>query len=215
MQSGLNGWLLDNVPPKTILDVQYRAGGILPSEMLLFVSSAMRQGCDVVIESGRSLGYSTRVLAKFVHQWRVESHEIADNYEADIKTLEDIDARRVHLWSGDGRRSIPLAVQQRDARIAVLLDGPKGEAAFRLMDEILPKVALCAIHDCHATREDGTPNPARSMAEDHGGLLVEGDVSGPWHWMDRQAVEVGGYASRDEMVRYGYTLAMFKGGAWR
>ncbi|MEX0717774.1 MAG: glycosyltransferase [Planctomycetaceae bacterium] len=205
-----------------VCSIGYRESGVLPSEMLLFAGLCAEQHVTRLFESGRKQGYSTRVLAA-VDPTRpvtsIEREPIAD-IDRELGTRH----ANLTLLVGDSDTLLPEAVNaaaQAGERVAVLLDGPKGERALRLLEPLLPRLVFAAIHDASRDRRapgGGTePNPVRGrLAEDeHVVFFSDDDVYlEQWGELDRPAWE-GSYADRDQLTRHGFTLAVIRGGRWR
>lgn len=188
-------------------DVKPVAGGILASEMLLFLAAVKYHGIRNVIESGRRNGYSTAILGECIERCKllsVASIEI-DPIEAVDDALE-MKYRHLALVKGDGEREVPKMYARMSLPTALLLDGPKGPKAANLADRCNPP--LFAIHDCHRWHEGGVENPWRKEAERRypNAIFSDDDL---WleefcdldrdHWRKD-------YSSRAEMTAAGLTL---------
>jgi len=127
-------------------DIMPQHSGILPSEMLLFVSQCLERGVPHVIESGRLRGYSTEVLAKFKDFWHVTSIE----KRPDRPTDQRLAARYKHvmLLCGDGVRLVRDSLTSHP-RSGILLDGPKGLAGLKLFWNIRRNATVVGIHDLY------------------------------------------------------------------
>lgn len=184
--------------------VDVRAGGVLPSEMMLFVSLCLQQEVSRVFESGRCRGYSTEVLCQWPDRWIVRSCE-----RSPMRAWDDVLLDRYQtliVSKGRGELVLPRWVldAEADHRIAVLLDGPKQGEALDLGRSLAPSVAFYGVHDlldvpsgdaCFSTR---VPSWASR-----------------WGVLDDPSVEHGGYASRHEMTAQSMGLTVFPGGRWR
>jgi len=120
-------------------------GGILPSEMLLFVSQCLEHKVSHVIESGRSLGHSTEILAQFPDYWRVTSIEKTPEREADRRLRK---YEHIRLLHGNGR-SMMRDLLEAHPGAALLLDGPKGVIGLALYWKHRKEIALAGVHDLH------------------------------------------------------------------
>lgn len=148
----------------------YKARGVLNSEIALFLSAARFARATVVVESGRANGHSTRVLARNLE--RTETRF----YSVELSPIATTDEELAHLFGqqpgfslivGDSRVEVlSLLNQYPGERFAVLIDGPKGmrsiDFARRLVAE--PNVSLVAIHDLRAI-VDTKPSSIRNAFE--------------------------------------------------
>jgi len=131
----------------------YEERGVLHSEMLAVCSAFEALGVDVVIESGRCRGQSTRILAEFFAgaPTKVVSVELVRDANADFAETRLGGYGNVELLYGDTERMLPELLERfRGRRIGLLLDGPKGVAALSLSRrafESSPDVAVSCIHD--------------------------------------------------------------------
>ena len=119
-------------------------GAIFPREMAYFLSEASRARVTHVIECGRQDGFSTRIL-----------HEYAASH---VVTVDSIDyavmlpgAWNVYQHSGDAFELLPKLVREisHTARIALLIDGPKGASALALVSALAldRRIVLVAMHN--------------------------------------------------------------------
>ncbi|MFM9995472.1 MAG: hypothetical protein ACKVU4_06675 [Phycisphaerales bacterium] len=153
----------------------YQERGILNSEMLAVCGTCDRLGVDVILESGRCRGQSTLVLARYFlnRSVRIVSVELDRNEEGGVNSVF-AEARlapfkSVELLYGDGTRIIPeLLRTMPDARVAVLLDGPKGMPAVGFLDNLFAEHANVAAAFLHDTRR-GTPQRAELERADRPG----------------------------------------------
>jgi hypothetical protein len=118
------------------------------SELLLFLTVAELLDVDRVIESGRYRGYSTQILAEYFTDSgpSVVSINLRQGTEADRIARERLSGMTTELKYGDSRETLPEELVDSSA---VLIDGPKGDAALELALELLDreKTALVAVHD--------------------------------------------------------------------
>ncbi len=150
---------------------EYVDRGILNSEMLVVVALIRALGIEVVVESGRYLGQSTRVLAEslpegcILHSIELSKNEIALQAEERLRPYADI---RLHY--GDSRSVIPAILEaERGKRIALLLDGPKGPDAFQLLSDSIAShsnVLLGFVHDLRNSHP-GMLNPNRVIVHEY------------------------------------------------
>ena len=133
-------------------DLDYREKGIINSEMLAVLAVTKQMNIELIIESGRYSGQSTKVLAEFykgtdVRIISIEHNrgEIAKQAEKDLAGYKNLE-----LLYGDSNVVVPRLFKTNQARrTAVLIDGPKGEAALKLMLSTLshPNVLVGFVHD--------------------------------------------------------------------
>ena len=173
---------------------------ILPSEMLLFCALAGSQNVECVVESGRRHGYSTEVLAR--QGWRVLSIDTHPNQEADSR----LHYGNLTLLSGDGLTRVPELLTGR--RAAVLLDGPKGMVALRLLDSIRDQIVLGAIHDCY----QGT-DVRRELTQRGAVFSDDPEFLAEFGELDTEMLVHRGYDSHD-FLREANVLGILKGGRW-
>ena len=124
----------------SIRDVVFEDRGILNSEMLLVCSMILEKNIDVLIESGRFLGQSTEVLARFFlgKPVIIESIEIFRDKNAEHVEEKLTYYENVHLLYGDAQSLVPNLVRKyRGKNIAILFDGPKGLEAIRVYQKAL------------------------------------------------------------------------------
>eukprot|EP00913_Durusdinium_trenchii_P013432 g12613.t1 len=202
----------------TCAAVAYRESGILPSEMLLLLSLCAQQQVGTVIESGRKQGYSTEVLVQSGMQ--IISIEQSPDRETDARLQSACPG--IELLTGDACRRLPELLRQRAAteRVAVLLDGPKGERALRLIEPLLPDVAFVALHDAsrHRLGHSGQTeaNPIRRILEESSHDVGFSDTLSEVlpESLDEPAWTPHA-ADRREFTQHGFTLAIIRGGRWR
>lgn len=149
-------------------DVAYREGGMLPSEVLAFLSAVILSEVDIVIESGTGLGYSIEVMASVLESSNITLFTIDDTeasfYQKEIDwywegqhTHYGHVANRlrrfsnVHVSKGNSFRVIPELLKEfHGKRIALLVDGPKDFTGLYVCLKAINQtkdVRFCAIHD--------------------------------------------------------------------
>lgn len=144
--------------------------GILNSEMLAVCSVAEELGAEVFIESGRWLGQSTEILARYFEgkPVLVESVEAFHDENAVHVEKKLAGKNNLHLLYGDANLVIPrLAQKYRGKKVALLFDGPKGEAAldvFRLALLKNDQVVAGFFHDMRRPTPE-MPNCSRQEME--------------------------------------------------
>ena len=115
--------------------IPYQPKSIFPSEMFLFTTLVAMTGVDHIVESGGRAGGSTSYLSKL----SIKIDSVSDSPVDGIKT-----------HSGDGCLLVPKIISASKAnKIAVLIDGPKDQAAVDLANEVLKdeRVQFVAVHD--------------------------------------------------------------------
>jgi len=131
----------------------YEERGILHSEMLAACGTFETLDVDVVIESGRCRGQSTRILAEHFAGSRtaIVSIELMRDENAEFAEARLRQHPHVELLYGDSEHLLPeLLDRHRGKRIGLLLDGPKGVAAMNLADRLFalsPDLLVACIHD--------------------------------------------------------------------
>lgn len=143
----------------------YEERGILHSEMLAVCAVCDELNVDVIIESGRCRGQSTLMLARYFsgRTTRIISVDLDrdENAVGAEERLAPYDS--VELLYGDSRARIPKLVQRFGGeRCALLLDGPKGEAAVSLVKEALGKSGSVVVTFFHDARP---PSPIRDIVQ--------------------------------------------------
>ena len=121
--------------------VPYRHKGMFYSEVFLFLEACANHGVNLIIESGVKNGMSTRLIAS---AW---PGELISVDKAAVPPDAVIGVDFIH---GDSRIMVPAILSESHGRrVGVLIDGPKGEAALALKDQIWAEaeVRLVAIHD--------------------------------------------------------------------
>jgi hypothetical protein len=122
-------------------ELPYRRKGMFYSEVFLFLQRCAAHRVDLIIESGVKFGMSTALLAS---AWPGDLMSI----DKDSGSLEPVQG--VQFFHGDSREVIPAILKEsRGRRVGVLIDGPKGATALRLMADSMraEEVKLVGIHD--------------------------------------------------------------------
>jgi len=133
-------------------ELELTENSVLFSEAFAFASFCRLHGVTTIFESGVYKGVSSEL-------WSLLAAEVAG---VDIFLTEEAKARlakrpNVRLMEGDGRVLLPQLLDERpDQRVAVFIDGPKGELAIHLALSLreLPQVAFVAIHDMEPYRQE-------------------------------------------------------------
>jgi len=146
-----------DVFPK-VLDGPGYGGAIIYSEGYAICSLVEFFKVNKIIESGICNGGSTRMLYSYfkdkdVSMISIERDKIRDDLINDLSS-------KVTFARGLSQEVIPKALETetkvKDARIGVVLDGPKREAAIKLANQCLqyPEVKFVLIHDmCKKNKE--------------------------------------------------------------
>lgn len=152
-----------------VRSIPYRHRGVYPSEMCMFLQLCEKHAVNRIIESGIRNGYSTTVLAA-----------------AGFGPVTSIDWRHINLeppagvtfHKGDAFELVPMLLKQHAAdRIAVLLDGPKGERA-RLLKAICLTCSCVQFVACH----DQSPGFGETLHSSHvGDRSLDSDIPSEWH----------------------------------
>lgn len=126
--------------------------GIFTSEALLVVAITESLGVNLLIESGRARGYSTKLFAEFFKDnddFKIVSID-KDKCSKDVKYSEAQLSRysNVLLKYGDAKKTLSNYV---DANCVVFIDGPKGDEALLLAADLIntEKVKAVFIHDLY------------------------------------------------------------------
>jgi len=155
---------LKNVPSfaDIIKNIKYENKGIFNSEMLLVISLFKYFNLNLMIESGRSKGYSTQLLAESLKSpkiriFSVEYEKYNSNVIISYEKLKKY--KNLHLLFGNSFKIVPKIITDQ---CFVLIDGPKGMKSIELAVEILknPLVKGVFIHDMHQN------TPYRFFAEE-------------------------------------------------
>lgn len=144
----------------------YEERGILHSEMLAVCAVCDELDVEVIIESGRCRGQSTLVLARYFqgHDTTIISIELERDENALFAAQRLAPYNHVQLIYGDSQSIMPTLIQQlTDKRIAILLDGPKGQVAIDLLRGLLSDWAHIVSAFFHDTRK---ATPQRCSLED-------------------------------------------------
>jgi SAM-dependent methyltransferase len=153
----------------------YEERGILHSEMLAVCGVSSLLGVDVVIESGRCRGQSTLVLAKFFERTKTKIVSIEWMRDENAAFAEQRLApyKHVELLYGNAARLVPQVLSRYPGqRVALLLDGPKGQEAIDLARAAFassPHLCAAFIHDMRIDtpqRPAAAKEPLRSFFTD-------------------------------------------------
>jgi len=137
----------------------YYDRGILPSEAFAFISLCKAFNVDMVIESGTAFGQSCFLFAKYLNipvhtiddisHYGNEAHDVAKNR---CKHLD------VTFHNGNSLNVLPKLIKEySDKKIAVFIDGPKGDTARRLREDVWKNdnVLIAGCHDMSSENKFG------------------------------------------------------------
>ncbi|MFX1328185.1 MAG: hypothetical protein ACFE91_08580 [Promethearchaeota archaeon] len=135
---------------KSIYGLKYEPKGIFYSEMLLFIAISKKLGVNLLIESGRARGQSTKIIAEnFKEQsYQIKSVEFV-KYSSDVKISYNRlkEYKNIDLIFGNSFEILPKLVREE---CCVLIDGPKSGAINLAIDMLKnPLVKAIFIHDMH------------------------------------------------------------------
>jgi hypothetical protein len=128
--------------------------GMLNSELLLVYWAVKRLGIERIVESGRWLGHSTLTLSRLFEGTPVTIESVDFS-----KTAASIECERrlanrtnVRLHYGDAFKVLPEILSWHAGPTALLVDGPKGADAVRLIEDCFSRfeqVAAAFLHDSY------------------------------------------------------------------
>lgn len=191
--------------------VEPQGGGVLLSELLLFLSCCEVMGVRHIVESGRKYGYSTSIFCEWASRRdaKVASVEWTPIRSVD-EAIRDKYGWHISLLCGDGHKLISKLVTEKSA---LLMDGPKGYEAVEMIAELKPLFG--AVHDIPKFSSGDTPSVYRRDIEE---LFPNALWSDDDAWleefaeMDRPYWSYGNnYRSREEMTRNAFTLCILPG----
>lgn len=141
--------------------LKYRRKSIFPSEMFMFYRASAAYEIDHVIESGVGYGGSTRYLIKLFPGVRVTSID---------KNVAD-PGLPVEFIRADAMDAIPYVINHSNGKnLAVLIDGPKGDKAKKVVDALMriKRVKVIAVHDMQSS--DGINSRDKDFRSEFGHL---------------------------------------------
>ena len=144
-----------------VKDIKYEKGGIFNSEMLLITSLIKDFDINLIIESGRANGQSTKIFSEVLRdpKYKIISIEY-DKYDPEVKhSYKRLKYyKKLLLLFGDSNKIIHNYITED---CFLLIDGPKRLGAIKLSIECLknPLVKAVFIHDLHKD------SPFRKYAE--------------------------------------------------
>lgn len=117
--------------------VPYQAKGIWYTEAFLFCSICDILGVNAIIESGMANGCSTELFANYfdfdILVYDNNQYGIFEETSNRLKKYNNL-----HMFNGDSNKLIPETVElNKDAKLGIFIDGPKGFGARELRDNLL------------------------------------------------------------------------------
>lgn len=136
----------------------YEKRGILHSEMLAICAVCDQLDIEVIIDSGRARGQSTYTLAEYFRDTHIKIISIDWKGSTYFNEEDDVFAKErlarfqnVDILYGNSSRVIPKLIGDlAGKRVAVLLDGPKGQEAVELLSVLTSKhsnIVVAFLHD--------------------------------------------------------------------
>lgn len=201
--------------------IAFRAGGILPSEAVVLWCLCRHLGVGGIVESGRHLGYSTEVLLAFASLYclpmvSIDRCPLAAR-DAELTEKFNLPSHGRRLVTGEASHLLTKVVASMH-RPLVFLDGPKGAAAVDMLHVVRKTIAVGAVHDmsCRSYGQNGSqPNMGRAAAAEWPDVAFTDEhwVTSAYGDLDRAAWHPD-YSSREELVAYGFTIAVLPGLRW-
>lgn len=196
---------------KSILDglvgEAYEPRGIPHSEMWLILYTIHRLGIKRIIETGRARGQSTYLLGKYLPDVEIHSFELRFGPDEVFARERVAGLSNVVLHLGDSTDMVPHLAAQSDLPTAILCDGPKGEAAARIIERcfVWPHVRVGFIHDMRRL-DHGKPSPHRLSAmrilPKHK-FSDDPEIVASSSWMDARVVAAHGPVGPEHEAVYG------------
>lgn len=186
--------------------VPYHIHGVLPSETLALMSTAMATKIDVLVESGTAYGQNAELMARFLLDKPVQIYTI-DNCELYGKERCQATSTRLKnftnlsfIFPGDTFKELPkILAKHQGQRIGVFIDGPKGMMAADLCRNTIKAsvdVKFCAMHDVSPTSGEPAEFVKRVRTWERQVLLsYETAWHDHWNGLDVNATEEAGLAS--------------------
>jgi len=207
--------MVEAAPPEiraAIVATAPQKSGILPSEMLLFLSVCSAMKAQQIIESGRKFGYSTEVVLR-CGSWHFTSYERSPQSARDEQIKHEFPAAR--LLKGNGKAGIQRDVQQNERRVALLLDGPKNTGALDFVPSVRDSVDLIGIHDLYPVASSGPPrpNPGRIRLEKEPVWYTSDDpiYLESYGYLDKDMLELCGFPNH-AVIKRAFVLGLILGG---
>ena len=129
--------------------VPYQARGIWYTEAFLFCSICDILGVEAIIESGMAYGCSTEIFANYF-DFNIlvidnDQYSIFDETSNRLKKYNNL-----HIFKGDSYKLVPDGAElNKDIKLGIFIDGPKGEGARKLRDDLLKfdNISCFGYHD--------------------------------------------------------------------
>lgn len=134
--------------------VGWQRKGIFFTEALAFIAMCKMHGVNTIIESGVRNGDSTEMWLKYfgddIKLYSVDLMQHKDDVSAAINRLSHY--KNLEFKQGDGEKVVPgiVHILPQNARVGILLDGPKEFGAMRISRRCFSasdRVKFTAIHD--------------------------------------------------------------------
>tara|TARA_Y100001938_G_C8099750_1_gene440747 strand:- start:1368 stop:2096 length:729 start_codon:yes stop_codon:yes gene_type:complete len=156
----------------TMSKIRWQKKGIFFSEALAFVAMCKKYNINTIVESGVRNGDSTEMWLKYfgddVRVYSVDLMQYENDVNAAINRLSGY--KNLEFRKGDGEVVVPTIVESlpKDARVGMLLDGPKSFGAMRIIEKCFKNsdlVKFASIHDMGmgALQNNGNPEYHESI----------------------------------------------------
>ena len=155
-------------------DLSWQRKGIFFTEALAFIAMCKMNNINTIIESGVRNGDSTEIWLKYfgdnIKLYSVDLMKHGDDVGAAINRLSHY--KNLEFKQGDGEKVVPgiVHILPQDARVGILLDGPKEFGAMRISRRCFAasdRVKFTAIHDMGdgALRVSSKPSTVSSISQ--------------------------------------------------
>ena len=140
---------------KLTKNIEYKNHGIMPMEAFSLYKYCRDNKIDVLLESGTANGYSTELLGNLLPDVTIYTIDMTNLYGPDTQknTQERLSyLSNVNFVIGDSVSILPKLIEQcKNNRIGVFIDGPKGNTALLLANEVIKysNVLFVGCHDLH------------------------------------------------------------------
>lgn len=136
-----------------VMTIDYQRRGILPSEGFVVCAISDALNLDIIIESGIANGISTEIFAKYgipkiIGIERAIKEKEIEMFNSSKKRLSKY--KNVELIKGDSFDILSKLIEKnKDLKIGIVIDGPKGTAACNLLKICMQhsNVEMGVIHD--------------------------------------------------------------------
>lgn len=140
---------------KRVLPLEYIKNGIFLSEGFAFCAMVDLFKANIIIESGTAGGYSTEIWARYFNKpiYSVDSGKLygINRYQSTQERLSKYP--HVQLVFGDSFQEVPRLIRRfSSCKIALFIDGPKGELALNLAEKSFfcgSNLVFAGIHDLY------------------------------------------------------------------